>query len=174
MSFLVYFPFLNSAFWKIPVQYQLIKPIGSGAYGVVISADDHASGRKVAIKKVQNAFNNITDGKRIIREIRLLRMFKHDNIMNIHDLILPPGVVTPTDVSDLYIVSELMATDLYRIIYSSQGLSLDHSQYFLYQILRALKCMHSARVIHRDLKVLLSHLFAALLHTFLLSISFVF
>mmetsp|Transcript_14774 Transcript_14774/g.17589 ORF Transcript_14774/g.17589 Transcript_14774/m.17589 type:complete len:462 (-) Transcript_14774:187-1572(-) len=138
--------------FEIPVQYQLIKPIGSGAYGVVISADDHASGRKVAIKKVQNAFNNITDGKRIIREIRLLRMFKHDNIMNIHDLILPPGVVTPTDVSDLYIVSELMATDLYRIIYSSQGLSLDHSQYFLYQILRALKCMHSARVIHRDLK----------------------
>jgi hypothetical protein len=52
--------------------------------------------------------------------VMCFRMFKHDNIMNIHDLVLPPGIVSPRDVSDLYIVSELMATDLYRIIYSSQ------------------------------------------------------
>ena len=53
---------------------------------------------------------------------------------------------------DLYIVSDLMDTDLYRIIYSKQELSLDHVQYFVYQILRGLKCLHSASVVHRDLK----------------------
>ena len=45
-----------------------------------------------------------------------------------------------------------METDLYRIIYSKQRLTLDHVQYFLYQVLRAVKYIHSANVIHRDLK----------------------
>lgn len=53
---------------------------------------------------------------------------------------------------DVYIISELMETDLHRIIYSKQQLSDDHIQYFLYQMLCALKYMHSAEVIHRDLK----------------------
>lgn len=44
-----------------------------------------------------------------------------------------------------------MDSDLHQIIRSTQPLSDDHIQYFLYQILRALKYIHSANVIHRDL-----------------------
>ena len=53
---------------------------------------------------------------------------------------------------DIYVVSELMETDLASIIKSSQPLTDDHCQFFLYQILRRLKYVHSAQVIHRDLK----------------------
>ena len=46
-----------------------------------------------------------------------------------------------------------MDTDLHRVIYSRQKLTDDHVQFFLYQMLCALKYIHSAKVIHRDLKV---------------------
>lgn len=51
--------------------------------------------------------------------------------------------------SDLYIVSELWECDLQRIVSSAQTLTDQHYQYFVYQILRGLKYIHSANVLHR-------------------------
>jgi len=54
--------------------------------------------------------------------------------------------------NDVYIVYELMDTDLHQILRSSQPLTEEHFQFFTYQILRGLKYVHSASVLHRDLK----------------------
>lgn len=51
-----------------------------------------------------------------------------------------------------YLVQELMEADLHQIIRSEQPLTDAHFQYFIYQICRGLKYIHSANVLHRDLK----------------------
>ena len=130
-------------------RYEYIKQIGVGAYGVVISCYDKKTNRNVAIKKVGNAFEDLIDAKRIVREIKLLRYFKHDNIISLIDIQKPPK---RTGFEDIYIITDLMETDLHRVIYSRQELTDDHIQYFIYQILRGVLYMHSANIIHRDLK----------------------
>jgi len=130
-------------------KYEFIKQIGHGAYGVVCSATNKKNGAKVAIKKVPNAFEDLIDAKRILREIKLLRFFDHENIIAMVDVLKPEA---KTGYNDIYIVCDLMETDLHRVIYSRQELTDEHIQYFIYQLLRGLLYMHSANVIHRDLK----------------------
>ena len=137
--------------FTVDSKYSFTRVVGSGAYGVVISATDTHLNSRVAIKMVPKAFQDEIDAKRILREIKLLKHLKHENIVGIVDM-MPPMMRYVDDFKDVYIVSELMETDLYRIIYSKQSLSLDHVQYFIYQVLRALKYIHSANVLHRDLK----------------------
>jgi len=136
--------------FEITHKYQPpIMPIGRGASGIVCSVMNSETKEMVAIKKIANAFDNHMDAKRTLREIKLLRHLDHENIIGIRDVIPPP---VPQAFNDVYIGTELMDTDLHHIIRSNQELSEEHSQYFLYQILRGLKYIHSANVIHRDLK----------------------
>ncbi len=137
--------------FTVDERYTMIRTIGSGAYGVVISAKDSKSDKNCAIKMVPKAFSDEIDAKRILREIKLLKHMRHENIVQLVDM-MPPNVQNLEDFRDVYLVTDLMETDLHRIIYSKQKLSIDHVQYFVYQVLRGLKYIHSCRVIHRDLK----------------------
>lgn len=130
-------------------RYEFIRQIGYGAYGVVCSALDKKTNKKVAIKKVHNAFQDLIDAKRIVREIKLLQFFDHDDIITIVDIHKPEK---RTGFEDIYFVTELMESDLHRVIYSGQKLGDEHIQYFMYQLLRGMLHMHSANVMHRDLK----------------------
>ncbi|KAK3083821.1 hypothetical protein FSP39_003684 [Pinctada imbricata] len=141
-------------------RYTNLQYIGEGAYGMVVSALDNVTGNKVAIKKI-SPFEHQTYCQRTLREIKILTRFKHENIINIQDILGAPTVEELKDVYPLcttavnesarYIVQCLMETDMYKLL-KTQQLSNDHVCYFLYQILRGLKYIHSANVLHRDLK----------------------
>jgi len=137
--------------FEVDDRYEVKKKIGQGAYGLICAATDRANGETVAVKKIANAFEDAIDCKRTLREMRLLQHFNHENVLNLRDIMTPPP--GPLDQwNDIYLTLELMDTDLHYIIHSKQALTDDHIQYFIYQILRGLKAIHSAKVLHRDLK----------------------
>lgn len=131
------------------VDRQSDRPIGYGAFGIVWSVTDPRDGKKVALKKMPNVFQSLISSKRVYREIEMLCFLKHENVMSALDILQPPHI---DYFQELYVITELMQSDLHRIIVSSQPLTPDHVKIFLYQTLRGLKYLHSARILHRDIK----------------------
>lgn len=135
--------------FEIEPHYDIVEVVGRGAYGVVVAAKDSKTNKMIAIKKIQKAFEHKIFAKRTLRELKILRLLKHDNILNLMSLMLPKS---REEFQDIYMISELVEGDLYSIIKSPQKLEEDHIKFIIYQILRGLKYQHSANVLHRDLK----------------------
>ncbi|KAJ5731271.1 uncharacterized protein N7483_005779 [Penicillium malachiteum] len=125
-------------------RYTKLEPIGIGVSGLVCSARDQISNRTIAVKKLVNPFKTENIARHMYREVKLLKTLKHDNIVHLTDIFISPS-------EDIYLVTDLMATDLHTLL-KSKKLDNQFTQYFMYQIMRGLKYVHSAGVVHRDLK----------------------
>jgi mitogen-activated protein kinase 1/3 len=139
---------LSNGVFEVEQRYEIREIIGQGAYGIVCSALDLKTQHLVAIKKIENVFGHRSLAKRTLRELKLCRSFTHENILGLERVMRPHSA----NFSNIYLVSELMETDLACVIRSPQELTDEHCQFFIYQVLRGLKYIHSANVIHRDLK----------------------
>ncbi|KAI3363167.1 hypothetical protein L3Q82_011813 [Scortum barcoo] len=129
-------------------RYQNLRPIGSGAQGIVCSAYDQILERNVAIKKLSRPFQNQTHAKRAFRELVLMKCVNHKNIIGLLNVFTPQKSLE--EFQDVYLVMELMDANLCQVI----QMELDHERlsYLLYQMLCGIKHLHAAGIIHRDLK----------------------
>lgn len=117
-------------------KYRLLEIIGKGSYGLVASAIDLQTQQRVAIKKIINVFDHVSDSTRILREIKLLRLLKHPgmlirftefakcslsgrghlcpcaDIVEIKHILLPEA---EKRFKDIFVVFELMETDLHQV-----------------------------------------------------------
>jgi len=127
-------------------KYDVGVQIGKGAYGIVWKAKHKQTKETVALKKIFDAFQNPTDAQRTFREIMLLQELQdHPNIIGLQN------VIKASNDQDIYLVFESMETDLHAVIRAGI-LQEVHKQYIVYQLLKAIKFLHSANVLHRDLK----------------------
>lgn len=129
-------------------RYTNLKPIGSGAQGIVCAAYDSVTQQNVAIKKLSRPFQNVTHAKRAYREFKLMKLVNHKNIIGLLNAFTPQKSLD--EFQDVYLVMELMDANLCQVI----QMDLDHERmsYLLYQMLCGIKHLHSAGIIHRDLK----------------------
>eukprot|EP00475_Leptophrys_vorax_P003022 TRINITY_DN1173_c0_g1_i1.p1 TRINITY_DN1173_c0_g1~~TRINITY_DN1173_c0_g1_i1.p1 ORF type:complete len:491 (-),score=127.20 TRINITY_DN1173_c0_g1_i1:112-1584(-) len=132
-------------------RYTPSKKLGMGSSGIVVSAYDSETENKemVAIKKVRDYMQEVLVGRRVLREIKLMQYFEHDNVVKLKDIINPVG---KREAEDIYMVMEYMKSDLHKIIVSNNELTQEHIAYIVFQILCGVRYIHSAKVIHRDLK----------------------
>lgn len=101
--------------FEIDKRYEIIDPIGSGAYGVVVAAKDTSlpetdgQSNLVAIKKIVKAFEHRVFSLRTYRELKIQRLLEHENVLGIKRILKPKD---KKGFNEIYVISELMETDL--------------------------------------------------------------
>jgi hypothetical protein len=80
-----YNPLDKSKKLKIFYLFKLIVPlVGQGSYGVVMLTEDtseeNEKDRYVALKKIEKAFEHRVFTKRTLRELKILRLLRHENV----------------------------------------------------------------------------------------------
>mmetsp|Transcript_148487 Transcript_148487/g.259527 ORF Transcript_148487/g.259527 Transcript_148487/m.259527 type:complete len:728 (-) Transcript_148487:594-2777(-) len=149
-------------------RYTNLQPLGHGGFAYVVGAEDTAAeydeDRPVVIKKLPFIFKSPEMIRAGLRELTLLQFFNHENILKLKDLMLPfpesndgtpcfDHAVWAREYVGLYMVLERMSCDLGHLLYTPEyEIGLDLRKFIMYQVMRALKFIHSANVLHRDLK----------------------
>lgn len=135
--------------WEVGPNYQIIKQIGSGSYGMVCEARHVPTNEKVAIKQMTKIFDDLIDCKRLLREIVILKYLNHPNVVKLREILLPKDL---NHFNELYIVMEHAQSDLKKLVKSPVNLEEDHIQLIVYNTICGLRYIHSANILHRDLK----------------------
>ncbi|EQC42668.1 CMGC/CDKL protein kinase [Saprolegnia diclina VS20] len=125
--------------------YENLGTIGEGTYGVVLKCRHKETGQIVAIKKFKESDEDEQVRKTAMREIRILKQLKHENIVNLIEVFRRKG--------KLYLVFEYVEkTILEEIEKNPEGLEPHAIRSLMWQLIRAIHYCHEHNIIHRDIK----------------------
>lgn len=132
--------------------FEKIKRVGKGTYGVVFKAKNRINGEIVALKRFKMN-NDSEEGFPLtsLREINILRSFDHPSIIKIKE------VVAAESTSDcIFLVMEYMDYDLKALMdlmrKKKQPFCQSEVKCLMLQLLQGVKYLHDNWVLHRDLK----------------------
>ena len=127
--------------------YETRESLGSGAYGQVLKVIERGTGRVAAVKIISKEGMDIKGEQRIRREIDILRLVRHDNLLRLIDVF---------ETGDrIYLVTDLIAGGPLFTWLESQNFQIPEStaRSITIDISKALCYLHSCGIIHRDIKL---------------------
>lgn len=127
-------------------KYKVVKALGQGTWGVVHMAKQIGTDRICAIKKIRSDRAEEGINFTAVREIKLLREFKHPNIIELIDCFTTPDMAVA-------LVYECAHTDLEKILTNKAiSVSMADVKQHLFSLLTAVAACHDRWILHRDLK----------------------
>ena len=129
------------------VKYERGKFLGKGGFAKCYEMKRVDTGKFYAAKVfVKKDLSNNRSRKKLINEIKLHKKLHHQNIVNFEHFF--------EDKENVYILLELCSNQtLNELVKRRKRLTEIEVQCYLLQIIKALKYIHSHRIIHRDLKL---------------------
>jgi cyclin-dependent kinase-like len=125
-------------------KYEIIGIVGEGAYGIVMKCRNKETNEILAIKKFKDDEDEIVQ-KSMIRELKVLKKLRHDNIVQLKECFRRKG--------KLYLVFEYVDKNLYELLEETPtGLDPLIVKKIIYQLCKAVMYIHSNDMIHRDIK----------------------
>ncbi|XP_063708176.1 cyclin-dependent kinase 9 [Culicoides brevitarsis] len=143
------FPFCNES-----SKYEKVAKIGQGTFGEVFKAREKNHNKKfVAMKKV--LMDNEKEGFPItaLREIRILQLLKHENVVNLIEICRTKATQNNRYRSTFYLVFDFCEHDLAGLLSNiNVKFSLGEIKKVMQQLLNGLYYIHSNKILHRDMK----------------------
>ncbi|KAF9354689.1 NADPH-dependent diflavin oxidoreductase 1 [Mortierella sp. AD094] len=139
-------PFFGNS--RVVEDFEKLNKVGEGTYGVVYRARDKKTDEIVALKRIRMEREN--DGLPIssLREIKLLKTLRHDNIVLVRD------VAVGNDLDQIFLVMEYCEQDMAALMDNlKKPYSPAEVKCLMYQLLKGIEYCHDHFVVHRDLKL---------------------
>ena len=131
---------------KLLKEYTILKKIGQGTFGVVVSAIHIKTNEKVAIKilEKQKIIQN-ADINRIKKEIDILKQLRHKNIVQLYNVI--------DTLTHIYLIMEYVnGIELFDYIIKKKRIDELESCHFYQQIISGIEYLGNINIVHRDIK----------------------
>jgi len=128
-------------------KYDITKPLGKGAMGMVYLAHDTVLERDVALKVMVSTIADDPELKtRFEREAKAVAKMTHPNVVNVFDL------GNHSDGSPFIAMELLKGMDLQKAMRTPPPMPLERKVNVMIQVLSGLAHAHQAGIVHRDIK----------------------
>ncbi|XP_067453789.1 cyclin-dependent kinase-like 5 isoform X2 [Thunnus thynnus] len=126
-------------------KFEVLGIVGEGAYGVVLKCRHKDTNEIVAIKKFKDSEENEEVKETTLRELKMLRTLKQENIVELKEAFRRRG--------KLYLVFEYVEKNMLELLEElPNGVPTEKARSYIYQLIKAIHWCHKHDIVHRDIK----------------------